>query len=153
MMICSIAVQSVSLVVLGKHLVWRGSLTLIVGGALGIPPALFLLRHADVTTFRVGFGVFLALYSAYMIFRPLAAGLRNTERRAHEAAIGLAGGLLGGLVTAVLTVCRANPRMEVPLWLVKSSIGSDCSERNLGTERPMTIAPPTMNASATEVER
>jgi len=97
MMICSIAVQSVSLVVLRKHLAWRGSLTLIVGGALGIPPALFLLRHADVTAFRVGFGVFLALYSAYMIFRPLAAGLRNTERRAHEAAIGFAGGLLGGL--------------------------------------------------------
>jgi len=90
-------VQSISLVVLRKHLAWRGSLTLIVGGALGIPPALFLLQHADVTAFRVGFGIFLALYAAYMIFRPLAAGLRNTGGRAHEAAIGFAGGLLGGL--------------------------------------------------------
>ena len=97
MMICSIAVQSVSLVVLRKHLAWQGSLTLIIGGALGIPPALFLLRHADVTAFRVGFGAFLALYSAYMIFRPLVAGRRNTERRVHEAAVGFAGGLLGGL--------------------------------------------------------
>jgi hypothetical protein len=97
MMICSIAVQSVSLVVLRRHLAWRGSLMLIVGGALGIPPALFLLRNADVTAFRMGFGVFLALYSAYMIFRPLTAGLRNIQGRTHDAAIGFAGGLIGGL--------------------------------------------------------
>ena len=41
MMICSIAVQSVSLVVLRKHLAWQGSLTLIIGGALEFRPRSF----------------------------------------------------------------------------------------------------------------
>jgi len=97
MMICSIAVQSASLVALRRHLAWRGSIVLILGGALGIPPALFLLQHVDVAAFRVGFGVFLALYSACMLFRPSVAGVPKIERRPHDAAIGFAGGLIGGL--------------------------------------------------------
>src|SRR5215472_8306395 len=61
MMICSIAVQSASLVALRRSMSWRGSRVLIVGGALGIPPALYLLQNVDIWTFRVGFGVFLAI--------------------------------------------------------------------------------------------
>jgi uncharacterized membrane protein YfcA len=54
-----------------------------------------LLLHADAATFRVGFGIFLALYSVYMFARPkiLAVGggplLHGT--------VGFAGGLVGGL--------------------------------------------------------
>jgi len=97
MMICSIAVQSASLVVLRRSMTWRGSRVLIVGGALGIPPALYLLQHVDVWTFRIGFGIFLAVYAAYMIFRPAAARLPPDERPHHGAAVGFAGGLIGGL--------------------------------------------------------
>ncbi len=97
MMICSIAVQSASLVVLRRRMSWRGSLELIVGGALGIPPALYLLQHVDVWTFRAGFGIFLAIYAAYMIFRPAAARRPQEERPHHDAAVGFAGGLIGGL--------------------------------------------------------
>src|SRR5215471_8351701 len=61
MMICSIVVQSTSLVVLRRKMNWQGSTTFLAGGALGIPPALALLQHADTQTFRVGFGAFLAL--------------------------------------------------------------------------------------------
>ncbi|HUI94277.1 MAG TPA: sulfite exporter TauE/SafE family protein [Xanthobacteraceae bacterium] len=97
MMICSIAVQSASLVVLRRSMSWRGSRVLIIGGALGIPPALYLLQNVDVWTFRVGFGIFLAIYSAYMILRPAAARLAGDERPHHGAAVGFAGGLIGGL--------------------------------------------------------
>jgi len=97
MMICSIAVQSASLVVLRRSISWRGSLALIGGGALGIPPALYLLENVDVWTFRVGFGAFLAIYAAYMIFRPAAARLPLGARPHYDAAIGFAGGLIGGL--------------------------------------------------------
>ena len=40
MMICSIAVQSASLVALRRSMRWQSSLIFILGGALGIPPAL-----------------------------------------------------------------------------------------------------------------
>jgi uncharacterized membrane protein YfcA len=72
-------------------------LVLIVGGALGIPPALYLLQHVDVSAFRFGFGMFLAIYSAYMIFRPSLASVRKIERRVNDGAIGFAAGLVGGL--------------------------------------------------------
>lgn len=97
MMICSIAVQAASLVALRRNMRWKGSLALILGGALGIPPALWLLQTVDTWTFRVCFGAFLALYSAYMVFRPAAARLRQAEQRLHDAAVGFAGGLVGGL--------------------------------------------------------
>jgi uncharacterized membrane protein YfcA len=97
MMICSVAVQTASLVALRRTMRWKGSLALILGGVVGIPPALWLLQNVDTWTFRVGFGAFLALYSAYMIFKPAVARLRQAEQRLHDAAVGFAGGLVGGL--------------------------------------------------------
>ncbi len=97
MMICSIAVQSASLVALRRSMRWKGSLALILGGVLGIPPALYLLQNVDTWTFRVGFGVFLTLYSAYMIVKPAVVRLCHAEQRLHGAAVGFAGGLVGGL--------------------------------------------------------
>jgi len=97
MMMCSIAVQGTSLVVLRRSMNWQGSAIFIIGGALGIPPALFLLQRADTHTFRICFGCFLALYSANMLFRPAAAYLRQVGNRLYDAAVGFAGGFVGGL--------------------------------------------------------
>jgi uncharacterized protein len=97
MMMCSVAVQGTSLVVLRRSMKWQGSAIFIIGGALGIPPALYLLQHADTQTFRIGFGCFLALYSAHMLFRPAAAYARLVGNRRYDAAVGFAGGLVGGL--------------------------------------------------------
>ncbi len=97
MMACSIMVQGASLVILRSSMRWRGSLGYIMGGALGIPPAIYLLHHADAWTFRVGFGVFLAAYSAYMFCRPGGAYLRDVQSRLRDTAVGFAGGMIGGL--------------------------------------------------------
>ena len=97
MMICSIAVQAIIIVVMRRNMKWQGSLFLIIGGVVGIPPALYLLQHVDTWAFRVGFGLFLAIYSAYMIFRPAMACLRQVRMRLHGTAVGFAGGLVGGL--------------------------------------------------------
>ncbi len=97
MMMCSIAVQTTSLIVLRRSMNWQGSAIFLVGGALGIPPALLLLQHADTHTFRAGFGAFLALYSIYMLFRPAAAYLSEIGHWLYDAAVGFAGGLVGGL--------------------------------------------------------
>ena len=70
MMVCSTIVQGANLFCLRRIIEWRRSVPLILGGLFGIPPALYFLLHADATTFRVGFGIFLALYSVYMFARP-----------------------------------------------------------------------------------
>jgi len=70
---------------------------LVVGGALGIPVAIYLLQNADTHILRVGFGIIVALYAGYMPFRrTLARGTATTSRRL-TALIGFGGGQVGGL--------------------------------------------------------
>jgi len=95
MMACSLAVQGTSLVALRSSMNWKGSLPLIAGGVLGIPPAVYLLHTIDAWTFRVGFGVLVASYAGYMLFRPAARAVVTS--RVREAIVGFGGGLIGGL--------------------------------------------------------
>ncbi|MBX9774584.1 MAG: sulfite exporter TauE/SafE family protein [Xanthobacteraceae bacterium] len=97
MMACSLVPQIVSLVVLRRTIKWRGNPVLIAGGAVGIPPALYLLHHVDAQVFRIGFGAFLAAYAVCMLLRPAGACLRVAQSRLREAAVGFGGGLVGGL--------------------------------------------------------
>jgi uncharacterized protein len=97
MMACSIGVQAANLWTLRRNIQWEGSLLLIVGGALGIPIAVYLLQNADTHILRVAFGIIVAMYAGYMLFRPtLARGGATTSRRL-TALIGFGGGLVGGL--------------------------------------------------------
>jgi uncharacterized protein len=100
MMACSILVQVTSLLALLRGVQWRRSLVLAGGGLLGIVPAVYLLQHVDTWLFRIGFGVFVSGYSAYMLLRSAMA------RRAcaggsigsiGEGLVGFGGGLIGGL--------------------------------------------------------
>ena len=90
MMACSIMVQGASLVTLRNSMRWRG-------GALGIPPSIYLLHHVDTWTFRVGFGAFLVMSAAYILFRPTVASLRDVQSRLRDGAVGFAGGVIGRL--------------------------------------------------------
>lgn len=97
MMVCSVLVQGISLASLRRHIDWRSSLRLILGGLAGLPPALYVLLHADPVLFRIGFGVFLAAYAAYMLLRSSLHPLRNVAGARYDLLVGLAGGLVGGL--------------------------------------------------------
>lgn len=97
MMACSIASQGANLVILRKTMQWRGSLVFIVGGLVGIPIAVYLLQNADTRIFRLGFGMFVALYASYALLRPQLANPRMIENRGRNALVGFGGGLVGGL--------------------------------------------------------
>jgi uncharacterized membrane protein YfcA len=56
MMACSIGVQAANLWALRRNIQWEGSLLLIVGGALGIPVAVYLLQNADTHILRLPSG-------------------------------------------------------------------------------------------------
>lgn len=96
MMACSVAVQGLGLVTLRKSMDWRTSLPFVIGGAAGLPPALYLLHHIDTWTLRIGFGLFIAAYSAYMLIAPKFSGFRNDPPASAAAAVGFVGGLIGG---------------------------------------------------------
>ncbi len=97
MMACSIIPQLSSLVTLRHSLKWGGSSLLIIGGVLGILPALYLLQHVDAAIFRTGFGAFLILYAGWMQFRPALARVQFSSGRLRDAFVGFGGGLIGGL--------------------------------------------------------
>jgi uncharacterized membrane protein YfcA len=97
MMACSIITQSASLFALRRSVQWRASAGLIAGGAVGLLPAIYLLYHVDTQVFRIGFGVFLVSYAAWMLLRPQNGGLRVAAERFRAAIVGFGGGLIGGL--------------------------------------------------------
>jgi hypothetical protein len=96
MMACSIGVQGSNLWALRKHIRWTESLVLVVGGLLGVPIAVWLLRSTDTTLFREGFGLTIALYAGYMLFRRSAPYL-HPMHQGRNALVGFGGGLIGGL--------------------------------------------------------
>lgn len=97
MMVCSLLVQSASLVALRQHVQWRAGAPLIVGGLLGIPSAIYVLTHAEPGLIRTGFGLFLALYSAYMLLRPRSRLFGHVNGSLPDGAAGFLGGVVGGL--------------------------------------------------------
>jgi uncharacterized membrane protein YfcA len=90
-------VQAASVWSLRQDVHWKGSLTLIVGGLLGIPIAVYLLQNVETGAFRVAFGMAVALYAAYMLFRPALTSLHQVQSSARSVLIGFGGGLIGGL--------------------------------------------------------
>jgi uncharacterized membrane protein YfcA len=96
MMACSVGVQATNLLALRKDIRWKESLVLILGGLLGVPIAVWLLQTMDARTFREGFGLAVAIYAGYMLFRPSPTHLQHMNQ-SRNALVGFCGGLIGGL--------------------------------------------------------
>jgi uncharacterized membrane protein YfcA len=97
MMACSIAVQAASLLWLRQVMRWRESVRYLIGGALGLVPALYFLTRIDPVKFRLAFGIFLAVYAGYMLLRPQSQLLQRIKSRVFDGLVGFTGGLIGGL--------------------------------------------------------
>jgi uncharacterized membrane protein YfcA len=96
MMACSVGVQATNLWALRREIQWKQSLALVLGGMLGVPIAVWLLQTTDARVFREAFGALVALYAAYMLFRPSLVSLQLMNR-SRNALVGFGGGLIGGL--------------------------------------------------------
>jgi uncharacterized protein len=97
MMCCSIASQISSLAVIRKFVQWRESAPLLIGGAAGVPIALYFLTHTNAHAFRILVGIFLVGYAIYMLTKPAFGIVRQAASPVIRTMVGFAGGLIGGL--------------------------------------------------------
>jgi len=80
----------------------RRLLPFVVGGLLGIPLGVELLRLAPAASMRTGIGVFMVAFSLYSLFKPAIAPVRG-ERPFADGSIGVMSGIIGG-ATGLATI-------------------------------------------------
>jgi uncharacterized protein len=97
MMCCSIASQISSLAVVRQFVQWRQSAPLLIGGAAGVPIALYFLTLTNAHAFRILVGIFLVGYAIYMLTKPGFGMIRQAATPLVRTVVGFAGGLVGGL--------------------------------------------------------
>jgi len=97
MMICSVVTQATSMLMVRKFVVWSDLLPLLIGGAIGLPIALFLLTLMEPTVFRIAFGIFLVGYALFMLCRPALAAACSIGGPTVNSIVGFGGGFVGGL--------------------------------------------------------
>jgi uncharacterized protein len=95
MIVCSIAMQMLSVAALWQSIEWRGLPVFLIGGVLGVPAGAWLLLHLSSGVYRDVIGGLLVAYGCYMLLqrptRPLRAG------PVADAGAGFLGGFTGGL--------------------------------------------------------
>ena len=95
MMVCSIAIQSLSVAALWRDVEWRKLLTFLAGGLIGLPFGVWLLLNLGHVGFRQAVGVLLTTYAAYALLkRPITIG---SGSKLVDACVGFLGGITGGL--------------------------------------------------------
>ena len=95
MIVCSIAIQMLSVATLWRTIDWRCLAVFLIGGFLGVPAGVYLLLHLPTTTYRTVIGSLLIIYGSYLLLRPTARSLRLGP--VSDVCAGFLGGITGGL--------------------------------------------------------
>jgi uncharacterized membrane protein YfcA len=95
MMVCSIAIQSLSIAILWQDINWGRVLTFSVGGAIGLPVGVWLLLHLRGVEFKDAIGVVVLAYATYLLVRrPTTIAWGGGVA---DSCAGFLGGITGGL--------------------------------------------------------
>ena len=106
MMMCSIAIQMLSVVTLRHVIDWKHLLRFLYGGIIGLPLGVYLLTHLASHLYLRFIGLFLIAYGLFMIARrPYKVAFSSIV---GDYVAGFFGGLTGGLV--------AFPGAFVTIW-------------------------------------
>lgn len=95
MIVCSIAMQMLSVAALWRSIDWRGLPVFLVGGMLGVPAGVWLLLHLSTGVYRDVIGGLLVVYGCYMLLRWPTRALRTGPLA--DVGAGFLGGFTGGL--------------------------------------------------------
>lgn len=94
--VCSVVAQLLTLPAIWHAIRPSRIWPFVVFGLLGVPVGTVLLRHLDPEAFKLGTGLLLVAFSAFLLLHRRPLRLRFGGRAA-DGAIGFAGGVLGGL--------------------------------------------------------
>ncbi|HEX4556334.1 MAG TPA: sulfite exporter TauE/SafE family protein [Xanthobacteraceae bacterium] len=95
MIVCSIAIQLLSVAALWREIDWRILRVFLIGGFLGVPVGVYLLLHLPTATYRTVIGSLLIAYGGYLLLRCPVRSLRLGPL--SDACAGFLGGITGGL--------------------------------------------------------
>jgi uncharacterized membrane protein YfcA len=95
MIVCSIAIQLLSVATLWRSIDWSSLPVFFAGGVLGVPAGVYLLLHLPAGAYRVVIGALLIAYGGYLLLRRPALRLRTGP--VSDACAGFLGGVTGGL--------------------------------------------------------
>ena len=101
-MFYALIVQGYAVWKLRRALKPRRLLPFMIGGLLGIPLGVELLRLAPAASMRTAIGVFMVVFSLYNLFKPAIPPLKG-ERPLADGGIGVLSGLIGG-ATGLATI-------------------------------------------------
>lgn len=74
----------------------RPSLPFIAGGVVGVPLGVWIVSSIDPHAFQSAIGIFMVVYTGYLLLRPNVGRIRGGGRPA-DAAIGFLSGVIGGM--------------------------------------------------------
>ncbi|MDB5476368.1 MAG: hypothetical protein JWP49_1879 [Phenylobacterium sp.] len=80
----------------------------LLGGLVGVPVGLAVLKSLPTASLMAVFGGFLVLYAAYSLLKPRAAHAQVTDSWVASSLVGVAGGVIGGFT--------AFPGAPVVVW-------------------------------------
>jgi uncharacterized membrane protein YfcA len=95
MIVCSIAIQCLSVATLWRAIDWRNLGVFLAGGFFGVPAGVFLLLHLPNNTYRIVIGGMLVAYGCYLLLRWPVRSLQTGPL--SDACAGFLGGITGGL--------------------------------------------------------
>ena len=95
MIVCSIAIQALSVATLWQTIDWRNLGVFLVGGFLGVPAGVLLLLHLPTAAYRTVIGGMLISYGCYLLLRWPVRSLQSGPLA--DACAGFLGGITGGL--------------------------------------------------------
>ena len=96
---------------------WKRLLPMLIGGLIGIPFGIEVLRVAPANSIRIGVGVFLVAFCLYNLLKPKMPQYAG-ERPIADGAVGVASGVLSGaiglagILPAIWSTMRGWPRDE-----------------------------------------
>jgi len=95
MIVCSMAIQLLSVATLWRSIDWSSLPVFFAGGILGVPAGAYLLLHLQTGAYRNVIGALLIAYGGYLLVRRPARKLRTGPLA--DACAGFLGGVTGGL--------------------------------------------------------
>jgi uncharacterized membrane protein YfcA len=95
MIVCSVAIQLLSVATLWRSIDWRSLPVFVAGGVLGVPAGVYLLLHLHSGAYKEVIGPLLMGYGAYLLLRCPTRTLQTGPL--SDACAGFLGGITGGL--------------------------------------------------------